>query len=56
MKKFYLVNYDTTEIAHFNDDNEAFEEAQKRNNRDRYANWKAYDEYGNAIYGVYVRR
>lgn len=56
MKKFYLVNGDTIETAHFNSNEEAFKESQKRNARDRHANWKAYDEIGDAIYGVYVRR
>lgn len=54
--KFYLTNHNTTEIAHFNTNNEAFEEAQKRNKYDITANWKAYTEQGDAIYGIVIAR
>lgn len=55
MKKYYLVNYSTIEVAHFNTNEDAFKEAQRRNRFDGYANWKAYDENENLIYGVCVR-
>lgn len=54
MKKFYLVNYETIEIAYFNTSNEAFTESQKRNRADRKANWKAYTEQGEAIFGLVI--
>lgn len=54
MKKFYLVNYETTETAYFDTNDEAFAEAQKRNRHDRNANWKAYTEQGDVIYGLVV--
>lgn len=54
MKKYYLVNYETIEEAHFNNDNEAFTEVQKRNRYDRNANWKAYTEQGDVLYGVII--
>jgi hypothetical protein len=56
MKKFYLVNGDTIETSHFNSNEEAFKEAQTRNRYDQKANWKAYDESGDAIFGVCVVR
>ena len=56
MKKFYLVNYSTIEVTYFNSSVDAFKEAQRRNRLDRNANWKAYDENENVIYGVYVGR
>jgi hypothetical protein len=56
MKKFYLVNYETTETVYFNTNNEAFEEAQKRNRYDLLANWKAYTEQGDVIFGLVVVR
>jgi hypothetical protein len=56
MKKFYLVNGDTIETAHFKSNEEAFKEAQARNRYDRNAGWKAYDENGDAIYGVCIWR
>ena len=52
MKKYFLINEDVTEIAYFSSDEKAFEEVQKRNKRDRGANWKAYDENGWAVYNV----
>ena len=66
MKKYYLVGYRNTdgstrtEAAYFNTDQEAFEEAQNRNGRrgrmaDGYC-WKAYNERGDALYGVVVVR
>ena len=54
MKKFYLVNYEITEIAYFNTDKEAFEEAQRRNKFERDSNWKAYTEQGDVIYGIAI--
>lgn len=56
MKKFYLVNNSTIEVTHFNSNEEAFKEAQTRNRYNRNANWKAYDENGDAIYGICVVR
>lgn len=56
MKKYYLTNYETLEIAYFDSDNEAFKEAQRRNRFDRAANWKAYTEQGDAIYGLVICR
>lgn len=56
MKKFYLVNYSTIEVTHFNSCEEALKEVQTRNRYDRSANWKAYDENKNLIYTVYVCR
>lgn len=54
MNRFYLVNYETIETTYFETSNEAFEEAQKRNKYDRSANWKAYTEQGDAIYGLAI--
>lgn len=54
MKKYYLTNNDTTEIGYFATDADAFAEAQKRNRHDPHANWKAWDQYGDAIYGVAI--
>ena len=54
MKKYYLVNYETLETAYFNTDEEAFKESQRRNKNDRNANWKAYTEQGDLIYGIVV--
>lgn len=56
MKKFYLVNYSTIEVTNFNSNEDAFKEAQRRNRLDGNANWKAYDENENLIYGVCVGR
>ena len=54
MKKFYLVNYDVTEIAYFNSNDEAFQEVQKRNRFEPRSNWKAYTERGDVVYGIIV--
>lgn len=54
MKKYYLTNNSITEIAFFENDDDAFNEAIKRNRQDKTANWKAYNEYGYAIYGLLV--
>lgn len=56
MKKYYLTNYETLEIAYFDSDNEALKEAQRRNRFDRAANWKAYTEQGDAIYSFVICR
>ena len=56
MKKYFLVNYETTETAYFNSDIEAFKEMQKRNKYDRSANWKAYTEQGDAVFGLSLTR
>lgn len=56
MKKYYLINNDVTETAYFNSNEEAFEEAQKRNRYNRHANWKAYDENGYAIHIILIAR
>jgi hypothetical protein len=56
MKKYYLTNYETTEVAYFATDAEALAESQKRNRYDKNASWKAWDEYGQAIYGVAIAR
>lgn len=56
MKKFYLVNYDVIETVYYNTDNEAFEEAQNRNRYNHLANWKAYTEQGDVIYGLVICR
>lgn len=52
MKKYYLVNYETIETAHFNTNDEAFKEAQRRNRLDRNANWKAYTDQGDVIFSL----
>lgn len=52
IKKYYLTNYKKTEIYYFCSDDEALREAQRRNHYDRTANWKAYNEQGEAIYAV----
>jgi hypothetical protein len=54
MKKYYLINGNETEVAYFSSDEKAFEEAEKRNKRDRNANWKAYDESGWVVYSIAV--
>lgn len=56
MKKFYLVNCDVIETVYYNTDNEAFEEEQKRNRYNHLANWKAYTEQGDVIYGLVICR
>lgn len=56
MKKYYLVNYDQIETAYFATNNEALAEAQKRNRYDRSANWKAYTEQGDVIFGIVIVR
>jgi hypothetical protein len=52
MKKYYLTNNDITEITYFNSNEEALKEARRRNQYDKYANWKAWNEYGEAIYEI----
>lgn len=54
MKKYFLTNNDVIETTYFNSNAEALAEAQKRNRDDRSANWKAYDENGEAIYGTLI--
>jgi hypothetical protein len=56
MKKYYLTNNDVIEIVCFSSDAEAFAEAQKRNHYDENANWKAWNQFGDAIYGVAIIR
>lgn len=56
MKKYYLTNNDITEVCYFESDSEAFAEAQRRNHWDRHANWKAWNQYGEAIYGMLIVR
>jgi hypothetical protein len=56
MKKYYLTNNDVIETAYFNSNEEALKEAQERNRHDRQANWKAWNEYGEAIYGIIIAR
>jgi hypothetical protein len=56
MKKYYLTNNNVTEIAFFASDAEALAESQKRNRHDRNATWKAWNEYGDAIYGIAIAR
>lgn len=56
MKKYYLTNNDVTEIGYFSSDAEAFAEAQSRNRHDKNANWKAWNQYGDAIYGIAIIR
>jgi hypothetical protein len=56
MKKCYLTNNETIETAYFNSHSDALKEAQKRNLKDRNANWKAWDEHGQAIYAVCIIR
>jgi hypothetical protein len=52
MKKYYLVNMDVLEAAYFASNEEALQEAQRRNRYDKHANWKAYDESGYAIHAI----
>ncbi len=56
MTKFYLVNDEVLETVYYNTASEAFEEAQRRNRRDISANWKAYTEQGDVIYGLVICR
>lgn len=56
MRKYYLQNmFGRVEEIWLNDDNAAFEYAVNRNKREN-ANWKAYDERGNLIYGLCICR
>lgn len=64
MKTYYLSNIrGEIEKAQFENDAEAFREAQRRNKKPqnqntefRFLNWKAYDERGDLIYYVSVNR
>ena len=51
-KTYYLKNqYGKVETLKCNTDQEAFANAQMRNKKSD-ANWKAYDERGNLIFGI----
>lgn len=56
MKKYYLVNGSVVETVYYKTSAEALKESQRRNNYERNANWKAYDEKGDAIYGICICR
>jgi hypothetical protein len=56
MNKYFLTNNNIVETCYFNSDAEALAEAQQRNRYDHTANWKAWNQYGEAIYSVIVLR